>query len=92
MLPVPVHRLATTEQYLPVLAGHETVSAAGERFAYNNAGYVVLALLAERASGTSFPDLVRSLVCEPAGMVDTAFLRSDELPGMLPVGTCSPTA
>ena len=78
---VPVHELATTEQYLAVLDGHETVFAAGERFAYNNAGFVVLALLSERATGTAFADLVRSLVCEPAGMVDTAFLRSDELPG-----------
>ena len=81
VLPVPVHRLATTEQYLTVLDGHAQVSPAGERFAYNNAGYVVLALLAERASGTDFHELVHTLVCEPAGMVDTAFLRSDELPG-----------
>ncbi len=41
----------------------------------------MLALLAERASGVGFPELVDTLVCEPAGMVDTAFLRSDELPG-----------
>src|SRR5215213_5234875 len=38
VLPVPVHELATTEQFLPVLDGHETVFAAGERFAYNNGG------------------------------------------------------
>ena len=81
VMPVPVHELATTEQYLPVLDGHATVFPAGERFAYNNGGYVVLALLAERASGVAFHELVRTLVCEPAGMVDTAFLRSDELPG-----------
>jgi CubicO group peptidase (beta-lactamase class C family) len=81
VLPVPVHELATTEQYLKVLEGHATVAPADERFAYNNGGYVVLALLAERASDTAFPDLVRTRVCEPAGMRDTAFLRSDELPG-----------
>jgi len=81
VMPVPVHELATTEQYLPVLGGHATVSPAGERFAYNNGGYVVLALLAERASGVDFHELVQTLVCEPAGMVDTGFLRSDELPG-----------
>jgi CubicO group peptidase (beta-lactamase class C family) len=86
LMPVPVHLLATTEQYLPVLDGHETVFPAGERFAYNNAGYVLLALLAERASGVGFHDLVRSLVCEPAGMGDTAFLRSDELPPRAALG------
>jgi CubicO group peptidase (beta-lactamase class C family) len=81
VLPVPVHELTTTAHYLRVLDGHTRVSPAGERFAYNNAGYVVLALLAERASGAAFPDLVRTQVCEPAGMTDTSFLRSDELPG-----------
>ena len=81
VLPVPVHELATTEQFLRVLGGYPTVFPAGQRFAYNNGGYVVLALLAERASGVEFHQLVRNLVCEPAGMVDTAFLRSDELPG-----------
>jgi CubicO group peptidase (beta-lactamase class C family) len=81
VLPVSVHELTTTERFLPVLDGHETVSPAGERFAYNNGGYVLLALLAERASGVDFHRLVHTLVCEPAGMVDTAFLRSDELPG-----------
>jgi CubicO group peptidase (beta-lactamase class C family) len=41
---------------------------------------VVLALVAERVTRTSFHDLVRELVCQRAGMRDTEFLRSDELP------------
>jgi CubicO group peptidase (beta-lactamase class C family) len=86
VMPVPVHRLATTEGYLPVLDGHPQVSPPGEVFAYNNAGYVVLALIAERVTGTPFPDLVRQRVCERAGMPLTAFLRSDELPGDAAVG------
>ena len=89
VMPVPVHELATTEQFLIVLGGHETAFPADTRFAYNNGGYVVLALLAERASGVDFHRLVRTLVCEPAGMVDTAFLRSDELPGRAALGYLS---
>jgi CubicO group peptidase (beta-lactamase class C family) len=81
VLPVPVHELAAAEQYLSVLDGYPTAFPAGQRFAYNNGGYVVLAILAERASGTDYHELVHTLVTEPAGMVDTAFLRSDELPG-----------
>jgi CubicO group peptidase (beta-lactamase class C family) len=78
---VPVHELAATEDYLAVLRGHAAAFPAGERFAYCNGGYVVLALIAERASGIPFHDLVRRRVCEPAGMLDTEYLRSDELPG-----------
>jgi CubicO group peptidase (beta-lactamase class C family) len=86
VLPVPVHELATTEDYLRVLDGHPSVFEPGAQFAYNNGGYVVLALIAERAAGVPFHDLVDQRVCRPAGMADTAFLRSDELPGRAAVG------
>jgi CubicO group peptidase (beta-lactamase class C family) len=86
LMPVPVHELATTEQYLAVLDGHDTVFRPDERFAYNNGGYVVLALIAERVSGVPFHELVRQRVCAPAGMDDTEFLRSDELPGRTALG------
>jgi CubicO group peptidase (beta-lactamase class C family) len=78
VLAVPVHVLATTPDYLAVLGGYEQKFAPGERFAYNNGGFVVLALIAERAGGTPFAELVRTRVCAPAGMHDTEFLRSDE--------------
>lgn len=86
VMPVPVHELATTEQYVRALDGHPSKSAPGERFEYCNGGYVVLALVAERASGVDFHELVRERVTEPAGMRDSAFLRSDELPGRAALG------
>ena len=86
LMPVPVQELATTEQYLPVLAGHPTAFRAGARFAYCNGAYVVLALIAERIARVPFHDLVWLRVCRPAGMYDTAFLRSDELPGNAALG------
>jgi CubicO group peptidase (beta-lactamase class C family) len=86
VLPVPVHQLATTEQYLRVLEGHPAKFLPGARFSYCNSGYVVLALIAERQTGVPFHELVQQRVCVPAGMRDTAFLRSDELPGRAAVG------
>jgi CubicO group peptidase (beta-lactamase class C family) len=84
--PVPVHELGSTEDYLRALDGFETKFLPDERFSYSNGGFVVLALIAERASGTPFYELLRQRVCEAAGMVDTAFLRSDELPGRAALG------
>jgi CubicO group peptidase (beta-lactamase class C family) len=89
VMPVPVQELAVTEDFLAVLDGFPTAFPAGERFAYCNGGYVVLALIAERASGTPFHDLVRERVLVPAGMGDTEFLRSDELPGRAAIGYLS---
>jgi CubicO group peptidase (beta-lactamase class C family) len=86
VMPVPVHELATTEEYVRALDGRPPKFAPGERFSYCNSGYVVLALLAERASGVPFHELVRQRVCGPAGMPDTAFLRSDELSGRAALG------
>jgi len=80
VLTVPLHELATTAGYLTALAGRATKSAPGETFAYNNSGFVVLALMAERVTGSTFHDLVGQRVCGPAAMHDTDFLRSDELP------------
>jgi len=89
MLTVPAQDLATTEQYLAVLGGYPTKFPAGEQFSYCNGGYVVLALIAERISGVPFHQLVHERVCVPAGMRNTAFLRSDELPDRTAIGYLS---
>ena len=86
VMPVPVHTLATTEDYLVVLGGHPQKFEPDETFSYSNGGYVLLALLAERASGVPFDELVSQRVGRPAEMDDTAFLRSDELPARTAVG------
>jgi len=80
VMTVPLHALATTAGYLRALSGRAAKFAPGEAFAYNNSGFVVLALLVERVTGSTFHDVVAQRVCGPAGMRDTAFLRSDELP------------
>jgi CubicO group peptidase (beta-lactamase class C family) len=92
VMPVPVHQLASSEQYLSVLGGHETVFAAGESFAYNNGGYAVLALLAERASRVDFHRLVDELVCRPAGMAAACSCAPTSSPAAPPVATSSSTA
>ena len=86
ILPVGVHELGTTEAYLGVLDGFPQKFPPGERFSYSNGGFVVLALIAGRVSGVPFHELVLEHVCEPAGMRDTEFLRSDELPGRTALG------
>jgi CubicO group peptidase (beta-lactamase class C family) len=86
VLPVPVHELATSEEYLAVLGGHRRAFPPGTSFAYCNAGYVVLGLIIERVSGTPYNDLIDQRVCKPAGMTGTEFLRYDALPGRAALG------
>ena len=84
---VPVHRLATTEGFLPVLAGHPMSSTPGEQF-------VVLqrrvhgprpAARAGDGHGRSTTSST-STSSSPAGMRRTAYLRRDELPGTAALG------
>lgn len=86
LLDVPVHSLVSPEDYLPVLARVVPERAPGGPLEYRNAAFVLLSLLAQRASGVPFHDLVRQRVLRPAGMTRTDFLRSDELPADAAIG------
>ena len=86
MMKVPVQDLVTIEAFLPLLDCFPTKFPAGEQFSYCNAGFVVLALMAERVSGVEYHELVEQRVCAPAAMHDTEWLRSDELPGRAALG------
>ena len=86
VLKSPMHRLDTTEAFLIELEGRPTKFRAGARFSYCNSGFVVLAIIAERVSGTPYHDLVAERVLEPAGLEDTAFLRTDLPSGRMALG------
>ena len=86
VLPVPVHVLADTEAFVPVVDGYPQAFAPGDHFSYCNGAYIVLALIAERASDREYHDLVEQEVCERAGLSQTSFLRSDELPADAALG------
>lgn len=85
-LDIPAHELDGPEAYLPLHDAVRQVSPPGERFAYNNGGYVMLALAIERAGGGSYHDEVRRRVFERAGMTNTDFERSDRLPADTALG------
>ncbi|WP_405218809.1 serine hydrolase domain-containing protein [Agrococcus sp. Ld7] len=80
VLPLPVHALTTAEAFLPMLDGFAQAFAPGQRFAYCNGSYVVLAVLLERVTGESYHRAVRRLVLDPAGLDRTGFLPLNALP------------
>ena len=86
ILTVPVHELSDTESFVRALDGFPQKFPPGERFSYCNGGYMVLALVAERATGVPFHDLIATRVFAPAGMSRTEYLRLDELPGDAAIG------
>ncbi len=85
-LAVTMNTLVDAQDYLKLLKGVPQEFRPGTKFQYCNAGFILLALIAERVSGHRFHELVDHRVCRPAGMANTEFLRSDELPGRAALG------
>jgi CubicO group peptidase (beta-lactamase class C family) len=90
VLTVPGHTLTTAEAFLPMLEGHPQKFLPGERFSYCNGGFMVLAILIERATGSTYQDAVRRLVFEPAGLQRTGFLALNDLPADAACGYLAP--
>ncbi len=86
VMTLPVHLLAETSGFLPMLEGHPQKFPPGERFGYCNQGFMVLALVIERVAGVGFHEFVEREVFAPAGLHHTGFLRSDDLPGDAALG------
>ena len=86
VMTLPVHVLAETSGFLPMLEGHPQKFRPGERFGYCNQGFMVLALVIERVAGVGFHDFVEREVFAPAELHHTGFLRSDDLPGDAALG------
>jgi CubicO group peptidase (beta-lactamase class C family) len=54
------------------------LGAPGELYSYNNAGYYVLGRLLEVVTGSAYPEAVRQLVLDPAGL-EHSFFYADEM-------------
>ena len=62
----------TAEQALALLARQKELNfAPGAQYLYSNSGYFLLSIVAARAGGKPFPDLVRERIFEPLGMKAT---------------------
>jgi len=83
-LPVPVDGLTAPADLLPLL-DLPPRSAPGEPFRYNNSGYVLLAVLAERVGGRSYFAQIQD-VLDAAGMTASGFFHVDELPANTALG------
>ena len=47
--------------------------APGERWRYNNSGYILLGAIIEKASGKKYADFVQERIFTPLGMADTRY-------------------
>ena len=75
----PKAHLRELSDYLPLFAGEPLLFEPGTSRRYSNAGFVVLGLIIEKASGQRYHDYVREHVFLPAGMKDTDAYPQDAI-------------
>jgi CubicO group peptidase (beta-lactamase class C family) len=73
----PNYSVLETEDYLPQFVGKPANFAPGEGCRYCNVGYVLLGLMIERATGSTYRDYVAEHVFARAGMDRSGFFRMD---------------
>jgi CubicO group peptidase (beta-lactamase class C family) len=81
----PVYTLRGPADYLPMFPDGMAFNP-GERFVYNNGAFILLALLVETQSGMPYAKYVEENVFARAGMSDSGFFESDNLPGRTALG------
>ncbi|MHC4600330.1 MAG: serine hydrolase domain-containing protein [Planctomycetota bacterium] len=67
------------KQFVRFILRSPLVSKPGEKFAYFNSGYALLAAIVEVASGKSFEAYSKEKLFKPAGLVDTGFVNDKTL-------------
>jgi CubicO group peptidase (beta-lactamase class C family) len=83
------YEVAERDSLARVILQSELLWAPGTRYEYSNAGYSLLAMVVEKASGTGYEAYMREKLWAPAGMTRTGYRGVAWRPGELAVGYLS---
>lgn len=77
----PNYKIRKNSDLLPLFIDKPMMYPKGERFQYNNTGYVVLAMIIETVTGIEFDRYLKENVFDVCGMIGTGYFELDKLPG-----------
>jgi CubicO group peptidase (beta-lactamase class C family) len=76
----PNYKIRKSKDLLPLFIEMPMMYQAGEKFQYNNSGYVLLGLMIESVTGQLFDEYLTEKVFQPCEMLDTGYYEFDRLP------------
>lgn len=76
----PNYRIRTSEDLIPLFIDKPMMYPKGEKFQYNNTGFVVLGLVIEKICGQPFDVYLRKHIFDVCEMQDTGYYELDRLP------------
>ncbi|KAA0965462.1 serine hydrolase [Sporosarcina sp. ANT_H38] len=76
----PMYHIRNLTDFLPLFQNQPMKLQVGERFHYNNAGYILLGLIIEQTSQIKFADYIKENIFKKSGMADSGYFEFDSLP------------
>jgi len=76
----PNYKIRKSTDLLPLFINKPMMYNAGDKFQYNNSGYVVLGIIIEKITGVLFDDYVKKNIFLPCEMLNTGYYELDRLP------------
>lgn len=83
---IPIYKMRKLEDYLELFINKEPTSKINEKFHYNGAGYILLGLMIEKASGLSYFDYIRQEIFSKINMNNSDFVSLDEVDELIAEG------
>ncbi|WP_371326735.1 serine hydrolase domain-containing protein [Psychrobacillus sp. OK028] len=83
---IPMYHIRRLHDFLPLFQKEQQKFIPGEKFYYNNAGYIVLGLIVEKVTGMAFIDYVQQNIMDKAGMKNSGYFALDALPSNTAIG------
>lgn len=76
----PNYKIRHNSDLLPLFIHKPMMYPKGERFQYNNSGYVLLAMIIEKVTGMDFDQYLKANIFDRCGMEATGYYELDRLP------------
>ncbi len=77
---IPMYTVRSPRDFLPLFQNKTMKFLPGERYEYNDGGYILLGIVIEAITGASYPNYIRDKILLPSGMTDSGFFPTDQLP------------
>jgi CubicO group peptidase (beta-lactamase class C family) len=80
-IPDPPHRGSpvTLDELISIFRDQPLQFKPGEKYRYNNSGYILLAAIIEKVSGMAYDNYLKANLFDPAGMQDTGRIPADKV-------------
>ncbi|MFS0864401.1 serine hydrolase domain-containing protein [Fredinandcohnia sp. 179-A 10B2 NHS] len=82
----PMYLMNHLQEFLPLFQHNKMMFSPGERFHYNNAGYILLGLIVEKVTGQLFTEYVEEHIFKPCEMEGSGYFSLNHLPKNTAIG------